>query len=100
MAVLRYDVSGTAAIKHARAEKLKEGQALPDKKDLEGHKALMAEISGMNAEIEAAEKQLELERTYGESEPSRQAQKVYSPGQEGEGQDGYRRLTIEEIKNA
>lgn len=76
-------------MKHARAEKLKEGQGLLAKKDLEGHKALMAEIEGMNAEIDAAEKQLELERTYGESEGDGQARKVYAPGQEGEGQDGY-----------
>lgn len=76
-------------LKHARAEKVKAGQGLLDKKDLEGHKALMAEIEGMNAEIDAAEKQLELERTYGESEGDGQARKVYAPGQEGEGQDGY-----------
>lgn len=78
------------ALKHKRAEKLKEGQALLDKKDLEGHKALIAEVEGMNAEIDAAEKQLELERTYGgEPEGGSQPQKVYTPGQEDEGADSY-----------
>ena len=45
-------------LKHKRAEKLKEGDALLAKKDLEGHKALMAEVEKMNAELDAVEKQL------------------------------------------
>lgn len=45
-------------LKHQRAQKVKEGEALLDKKDFEGHKALMAEVRKMNEEIEAVEKQL------------------------------------------
>ena len=45
-------------LKHKRAEKLAQGQGLLEKKDLEGHKALLAEVEKLNAEIDAVEKQL------------------------------------------
>lgn len=76
-------------LKHKRAEKVALGTELLAKKDLDGHKTLMAEIDDMNAEIEAVEKQLELERQFAPPEGGSQPQKVYAPGQEGEGQDGY-----------
>ena len=77
-------------LKHKRAEKVAQGKELLAKKDLEGHKALMAEIDEMNAEIEATEKQLELEGKFGEDPGNGQpASKVFAPGQ-GDGEDnGY-----------
>ena len=45
-------------LKAKRAAKLKEGRALLDKKKLEAHKALLAEVEAMNPEIDAAEAQL------------------------------------------
>ncbi|NBI08642.1 phage major capsid protein [Colidextribacter sp. OB.20] len=45
-------------LKAKRAEKVKEGQALLDKKDFAAHKALMADVEKMNQEIDATEKQL------------------------------------------
>ena len=75
-------------LKHKRAEKLAQGKELLAKKDLEGHKALMAEIDSLNAEIEAVEKQLDLETQFSEADDG-PASKVYAPGPEGEGEDGY-----------
>lgn len=77
-------------LKHGRAEKVAQGKALLAKKDLAGHRALMAEIDSLNREIEAAEKQMELEGKFGEEPGGGQpASKVYMPGQgDGEG-DGY-----------
>lgn len=45
-------------LKSNRAAKLKEGNDLLAKKDFEAHKNLMAEVSKMNVEIDAAEAQL------------------------------------------
>lgn len=45
-------------LKHKRAQKLKEGEELLDKKDFEAHKTLMGDVEKMNTEIDAAEKQL------------------------------------------
>lgn len=45
-------------LKHKRAQKLAEGRDLLAKKDFEGHNALMGDVAKMNAEIDAAEKQL------------------------------------------
>lgn len=45
-------------LKHQRAEKLKEGANHLTNKDFEKHKALMVEVEKLNAEIDAAEKQL------------------------------------------
>lgn len=45
-------------LKNKRAQKVKEGDDLLKKKDFTAHKALMGEISKMNAEIDAAETQL------------------------------------------
>lgn len=45
-------------LKAKRAEKVKEGQVLLDKKDFAAHKALMADVEKMNQEIDATEKQL------------------------------------------
>lgn len=45
-------------LKNKRALKVKEGQDLITQKNFEAHKALLAEVSKMNAEIEAAEAQL------------------------------------------
>ena len=39
-------------LKAKRAEKLKEGEALLAKKDFDGHKALMGEVSKMNQELD------------------------------------------------
>lgn len=54
--------------KHQRTEKLKEGRALLDKKDFEGHKTLMAEVGKMNAEIDAGEAQLAEEGRFDEQD--------------------------------
>lgn len=75
-------------LKHERAEKVAQGRALLAKKDLAGHRALMAEIDSLNREIEAAEKQLELEHRFSEAGGEGSA-KVFSPGQEGGREDGY-----------
>ena len=45
-------------LKNKRELKVKEGDALLEKKDLTAHKAVIGEIRKMNAEIEAAEAQL------------------------------------------
>ena len=45
-------------LKNKRALKVKEGDDLLKKKDFTAHKALMGEITKMNAEIDAAEAQL------------------------------------------
>lgn len=45
-------------LKNKRAEKVKEGQDLLDKKDFEAHKALMSDVKKMNQELDAVEKQL------------------------------------------
>lgn len=55
-------------LKNKRAEKVKEGQALLAKKDFEAHKALMGEISKMNAEIDAGEAQIAEEGRFGEED--------------------------------
>ena len=60
-------------LKHKRAEKLKEGDALLAKKDLEGHKALMAEVDKMNAELDAAEKQLAEEGRFSDGDSRMEA---------------------------
>jgi len=55
-------------LKSKRAEKLKEGNDLLTKKDFEAHKALLAEVSKMNAEIDAAEAQLAEEGRFDEGD--------------------------------
>lgn len=74
-------------LKHKRAELVAQGKELLAKKDLEGHKALMAEIDSLNGEIESVEKQLELERQFSE-EGGGPIVKMFAPGQERE-EDGY-----------
>lgn len=76
-------------LKHKRAEKVAQGKELLAKKDLEGHKALMAEIDGLNAEIDAVEKQLEMEREFGGEGSGGQPAKMFAPGQEGGKEDSY-----------
>lgn len=77
-------------LKHKRAEKVTQGKELLAKKDLDGHKALMAEIDGLNAEIEAAEKQLEMEGKFSDrSGIGQPAAKVYTPGQDDGKDNGY-----------
>lgn len=74
-------------LKHKRADLVVQGKELLVKMNLEGHKALMADIDSLNEEIEAVEKQLERESQFSEGagEP---ASKVFAPGQEHEA-DGY-----------
>ncbi len=74
-------------LKHKRADLVVQGKELLVKMNLEGHKALMADIDSLNEEIEAVEKQLELESQFSEGagEP---ASKIFAPGQEHEA-DGY-----------
>ena len=55
-------------LKHKRAEKLTEGKGLLEKKDFEGHQALMAEVEKMNAEIDAVEKQLAEEGRFSDAD--------------------------------
>ncbi len=55
-------------LKSKRAEKLKEGQDLLAKKDFEAHKALMGEVTKMNAEIDAGESQIAEEGRFGEAD--------------------------------
>ena len=55
-------------LKNKRAEKLKEGEALLSKKDLEGHKKLMGEVAKMNGEIDAAEAQLAEEGRFADTD--------------------------------
>lgn len=76
-------------LKHKRAEKVAQGKELLAKKDLEGHKALMAEIDSLNAEIDAVEKQLEMEREFSGKEDAGQPAKMFAPGQEAAPEDGY-----------
>lgn len=76
-------------LKHKRTEKVAQGKELLAKKDLEGHKALMAEIDSLNAEIDAVEKQLEMEREFGGGEDPGQPVKMFAPGQESAPEDGY-----------
>ena len=60
-------------LKHKRAEKLAEGQGLLEKKDLEGHKALLAEVEKLNAEIDAVEKQLAEEGRFSDGDSRMEA---------------------------
>ncbi len=76
-------------LKHKRAEKVAKGKELLAKKDLEGHKALMAEIDSLNAEIGAMEKQLEMEREFSGNADAGQPAKMFAPGQEAAPEDGY-----------
>lgn len=76
-------------LKHKRAEKVAKGKELLAKKDLEGHKALMAEIDSLNAEIGAVEKQLEMEREFSGKADAGQPAKMFAPGQEAAPEDGY-----------
>lgn len=76
-------------LKHKRAGKVAQGKELLAKKDLEGHKALMAEIDSLNAEIDAVEKQLEMEREFSGKEGAGRPAKMFAPGQEAEPEDGY-----------
>lgn len=55
-------------LKAKRAGKLKEGEALLAKKDFDGHKALMGEVSKMNQELDAAEAQLAEEGRFAEDD--------------------------------
>lgn len=55
-------------LKAKRADKLKEGQALLAKKDLDAHKALMGEVEKMNQEIDAVEAQLAQEGRFSEQD--------------------------------
>lgn len=55
-------------LKARRAEKLKEGRELLDKKDLESHKALMGEVEKMNREIDAGEAQLAQEGRFSDKD--------------------------------
>ncbi len=60
-------------LKHKRAEKLAQGQGLLEKKDLEGHKALLAEVEKLNAEIDAVEKQLAEEGRFSDGDSRMEA---------------------------
>lgn len=60
-------------LKHKRAEKLARGQGLLEKKDLEGHKALLAEVEKLNAEIDAVEKQLAEEGRFSDGDSRMEA---------------------------
>lgn len=53
-------------LKAQRAKKLEEGKGLLAKKDFDGHKAIMDDVGKMNAEIDAAEKQLAEEGRFSE----------------------------------
>ena len=55
-------------LKHKRTEKLTEGKGLLEKKDFEGHRALMAEVEKMNTEIDAVEKQLAEEGRFSDTD--------------------------------
>ena len=55
-------------LKNKRALKVKEGQDLITQKNFEAHKALLGEVSKMNAEIEAAEAQLAEEGRFDEND--------------------------------
>lgn len=56
-------------LKNKRAAKLAEGQALLAKKDFTAHTKLMEDLAPMNAEIDAAEKQLAEEGRFSETDP-------------------------------
>ena len=60
-------------LKHKRADLVVQGKELLVKMNLEGHKALMADIDSLNEEIEAVEKQLELESQFSEGAGDRKS---------------------------
>jgi len=55
-------------LKNKRAQLVQEGSTLLEKQDLEGHKAKMVEVDGLNAVIDAAEKQLAEEGRFEEGD--------------------------------
>ena len=55
-------------LKHKRTEKLTEGKGLLEKKDFEGHQALMVEVEKINTEIDAVEKQLAEEGRFSDTD--------------------------------
>lgn len=73
-------------IKNRRAKLLTEGNELLSKKDLEGHKAKMAEVDKLNEEILAGEKQLSEEGRFSDNDEVKKAlleQKKQKQEQEG-----------------
>lgn len=82
-------------LKHKRAEKLKEGDALLAKKDLEGHSALMAEVKKMNEELDAVEKQLAEEGRFGQEDRMGLLQAQLQAKQEEKAKG----KTVDEIRN-
>ena len=71
-------------LKAKRAGKLKEGEALLAKKDFDGHKALMGEVSKMNQELDAAEAQLAEEGRFDEDDEGKMCiRDSQQPAEEG-----------------
>ncbi|WP_312611361.1 phage major capsid protein [Oscillibacter sp.] len=60
-------------LKNTRAEKMKEGAALLEKKDFAAHKLLMEEVGKLNPEIEATEKQLAEEGRFADGDEKMKA---------------------------
>lgn len=74
-------------LKHQRAELVNAAKGLLAEKKMDEWKAKMAEVDGINAQIEATEKQIEEDNRFGGEEA---AAKGAKPGKDGEA-DGYQK---------
>lgn len=82
-------------LKSKRTEKVKEGEALLEKKDFQAHKALMGEVRKMNEEIDAAEEQLAEEGRFAEDDKGMEMRrKAYQAQQE----DKAKGAVVDEIR--
>lgn len=84
-------------LKHKRAEKLAEGKTMLTKKDFEGHSVLMADVAKMNAEIDAAEKQLAEE---GRFEDSDEKMKGLANQMQQEKEADQKELTVDALRGS
>lgn len=83
-------------LKNKRAEKVREGGELLKKKDLVGHKTLMADVGKMNDEIEAAEAQLAEEGRFAEKDAKLAA---LAKQKQQEKEDAEREKSTDEIRS-
>lgn len=84
-------------LKAKRAGKLKEGEALLAKKDFDGHKALMGEVSKMNQELDAAEAQLAEEGRFAEDD---EGMKLRSKAFQAKNEEKAKGAAIDEIRRS
>lgn len=82
-------------LKSKRAALVQEGQGLLEKKDFEGHGAKMAEIDKLNAEIDAAEKQLAEEGRFQDDD---EAAKALHLSQQREKEENERQKGVDSLR--